>query len=90
MDWELFFRLWLQKMLRNVASLKFQFLILLYIPVIYGMFHFKPNSEVWITPALGLGFLGGGFITLATSRLLAKTTLTETKEDLECEKDANN
>lgn len=71
-----------QKIFRNIASVKYQWLLLLYVPVIYGMFHEGLKSgEPWISPALGLGFLGGGFITLATSRLIANTKLHEDVED---------
>jgi hypothetical protein len=78
MDWKKFWRLWFQKILRNVASMKFQWLLLLYIPVIWGMFHLNVvTNEPWISSVVGLGFMGGGFITLATSRLLARTRLTE-------------
>jgi len=77
-----FWDLWFQKMLRNIASIKFQWLLLLYVPVIYGMFHFKPGtSEPWISATLGLGFLGGGFITLATSRIIARTSLCNHEEE---------
>jgi hypothetical protein len=73
-----FWDLWLQKVFRNFASMKFQLLILLYIPVIWGMFNFKPGTkEVWISAAVGLGFLGGGYVTLATSRYLSRTGLVE-------------
>ena len=73
-----FWDLWLQKVFRNFASMKFQLLILLYIPVIWGMFNFKPGTkEVWISAAVGLGFLGGGYVTLATSRYLSKNCLIE-------------
>ena len=77
-----FWDLWLMKIFRNFASVKYQWLILLYVPVMWGMFHMKPVvppavPEPWISASLGLGFLGGGFITLATSRIIAKTKLTE-------------
>ena len=75
-----FWDIWAQKILRNVASMKFQWLLLLYIPTIYGMFHKIPEVTpvtMYISPALGMGFLGGGFITLATSRIIAKTKLKE-------------
>jgi len=75
-----FWDVWLQKLLRNVASMKFQWLVILYVPVIWGMFHMneavKPLAP-WISAELGLSFLGGGFITLATSRIIARTKLTE-------------
>jgi len=75
-----FWDLWLQKIFRNFASVKYQWLFLLYVPVIYGMFDGKWVEAQWvskISPGLGLGFLGGGFITLATSRIIARTKLTE-------------
>ena len=77
-----FWDLWLQKILRNFASMKFQWMVILYVPTIWGMFNIKPGSdpaEPWISAALGLGFLGGGFITLATSRIVARTKLVEPK-----------
>jgi hypothetical protein len=44
------------------------------------MFHMNEAAKPmvpWISAELGLGFLGGGFITLATSRIIARTKLTE-------------
>ncbi len=83
-----FWDLWLQKILRNVASVKYQWLLFLYIPVIYGMFNIRPGTtEPWISATLGLSFLGGGFITLATTRMVARTKLTEDNgSDLETDK----
>jgi len=76
-----FWDLWVQKMFRNLASMKFQWMTILCAIVVYGMF-FKtmPGSDPikpLISAELGLGFLGGGFITLATSRIIARTKLTE-------------
>ena len=34
-----FWDLWLQKMFRNLASVKYQWMLLIYLPVIWGMFH---------------------------------------------------
>lgn len=73
-----FWDLWLQKILRNIASVKFQWLLLLYIPIIYGMFTISPVTCLpWISPIEGLSFLGGGFVTLALGRIYAKTKLRE-------------
>jgi hypothetical protein len=75
-----FWDIWLQKLLRNIASMKFQWLLLLYIPTIIGMFRLVPGvtpPTPYISATVGLGFLGGGFITLATSRIIAKTKLKE-------------
>ena len=76
-----FWDLWFQKIFRNFASVKYQWLFLLYWPVIKGMLydgHWVNN--IWV-PKIGvvegLSFLGGGFITLAVSRLIARTKLTE-------------
>jgi len=83
-----FWDLWIQKIFRNLASLKFQLLILLYIPIIYGMFDGKWVKDVWqakISAVVGLGFLGGGYVTLALGRIYAQTKLededTETLDD---------
>jgi len=85
-----FWDLWIQKLLRNVASMKFQWLVILYVPVIWGMFHMNTAVEPavpWISAELGLGFLGGGFITLATSRIIARTKLTSsTNGDIDTDK----
>jgi len=86
MEWGKFWKLWIQKILRNIASMKFQWLMLLYAPVVWGMLNGKwievgvgaEKTTIWIpyiNAALGLGFLGGGFITLAVSRIYAKTQL---------------
>jgi hypothetical protein len=80
-----FWDLWFQKVLRNFASMKFQWLTILYIPVVYGMFDGKwitlaDGTVTWASKVgikEGLAFLGGGFITLATSRIIARTKLTE-------------
>ena len=75
-----FWDMWAQKLLRNVASMKFQWLLLLYIPTIIGMFNLMPNTTPptpWISATLGLGFLGGGFVTLALGRIVAQTRLKE-------------
>lgn len=73
-----FWDAWVQKVLRNVASVKYQWLTLIYIPVVWGMFNICPETKLpWISATLGLSFLGGAFITLATSRIIARTSLTE-------------
>lgn len=78
-----FWDLWIQKILRNIASMKFQWLLLLYIPTIWGMFNLIPGTdppEPWISASVGLGFLGGGFVTLALGRIYAKTKLQESDD----------
>ena len=76
-----FWDLWLQKMFRNIASVKYQFMTALFIVIIYGMFNINDKTDSpWITAALGLGFLGGGFITLATSRIIINTKLKENND----------
>jgi len=85
-----FWDLWTQKLLRNIASMKFQWLVILYVPVIWGMFNMNHSViplAPWISAELGLGFLGGGFITLATSRIIARTKLTNgTNDDMDTDK----
>lgn len=78
MKWEKFNELWWQKQLRNLASIKFIILILLYIPIIYGMFDGMWLDGKWVAkipPIQGLGFLGGGFVTLALGRVYINTKL---------------
>lgn len=77
-----FWDLWLMKIFRNIASVKYQWMVLMYIPVIYGMFHVpEGKTDPIISATAGLTFLGGGFITLATSRIIARTKLTEDNND---------
>ena len=77
-----FWDLWIQKIFRNLASVKYQWMVLMYLPVIWGMFHLSPiTNKPWIGNVVGLTFLGGGFITLATCRIIAKTKLTENNID---------
>lgn len=76
-----FWDLWLQKMLRNVASVKYQLLILYSSIITYGMFfRFDENGEPFISATVGLGFMGGGMISLITARLAARTSLFEPSE----------
>jgi hypothetical protein len=73
-----FWDLWFQKIFRNIASVKIQFLLIFLALIIYGMFNCPADSVVpWISAKLGLGFLGGAFITLATTRIIARTKLIE-------------
>ncbi len=78
-DWT-FWDLWLQKLFRNLASMKLQMLLLLYVPVIIGMFSGHWDNHTWVSkidPKIGLGFLGGGYVTLALGRVYAQTKLIE-------------
>lgn len=72
-----FWDLWLMKLLRNVASIKYQFLAAFFVLIAYGMFNVTPEGHPWISATAGLAFLGGGFLTLATARIISKTKLTE-------------
>lgn len=72
-----FWDLWLMKLLRNVASIKYQFLIAFFVLITYGMFNIGPDGTPWISAVEGLGFLGGGFLTLSTARIISRTKLTE-------------
>ena len=77
-----FWDLWWQKIFRNFASAKYQWLFFLYVPTIYGMFNYMPGTTTpWITAPVGLGFLGGGFVTLALGRFMANTRLKEIKDE---------
>ncbi len=76
-----FWDLWLQKIFRNFASMKFQWMVALYIPTLWGMFNVNPVSkEPWVSATIGFTFLGGGFITLAITRIIARTKLVEDNE----------
>jgi hypothetical protein len=75
-----FWDLWWQKIFRNFASAKYQWLFFLYIPTVYGMFtEGLTPDQPFVSAALGLGFLGGGFVTLALGRFMSNTKLKEVK-----------
>lgn len=75
-----FWDLWVQKVFRNVASVKYQFMVFYFWLVAYGMFIEKnADGTAFIGSAAGLAFLGGGFITLVTSRMIMNTSLFEKK-----------
>ena len=77
-----FWDLWAQKMLRNIASVKYQFMIAFFYIVAHGMFVAKNSAgDPLIGVTEGLAFLSGGFITLATSRLIVRTSLFDEKND---------
>jgi hypothetical protein len=76
-----FWDLWFQKIFRNIASIKYQFMVAFFWLIVYGMFFAKNAAgEPVISAVAGLGFLSGGFITLVTSRLLIRTSLFENKQ----------
>ncbi len=85
---KLFWILWFTKIFKMFASMKFIWLMLLYIPMIYGMLimgHWTKDGQ-WISkiPAsIGCGLLGGGFVTLALGRIYAKTKLKEGKDEMD-------
>jgi len=74
-----FWNLVLMKLVRNFSSMKFQLLILMYIPIIYGIFTGQwSEAGEWqskISAETGLAFLGGGYVTLALGRIYARTKL---------------
>lgn len=85
-----FWDLFAQKLLRNLASMKFQWLMLLYIPIVWGMFQGKWVENIWVAkipPSLGLGLLGGGFVTLALGRIYAQTKLKENDDEMNSTKE---
>lgn len=83
-----FWDLWLQKIFRNIASSKYQFMWAIFIIVIYGMFNIDPSTkEPFISSMEGLSFLGGGFVTFSTTRLLINTKLVE-KENKDFDTDS--
>lgn len=84
-----FWDLWAQKVFRNVASVKYQFMVAFFWLIVYGMFVAKgPDGTAFIGPELGLTFLGGGFITLVTSRMAIRTALFQPRvpSDLDTDK----
>lgn len=77
-----FIDLWAQKMMRNTASVKYQFMVAFFVVVVYGMFAYKDtDGSTFISAVEGLSFLSGGFITLVTSRLVIRTSLFEPKDE---------
>lgn len=82
-----FWDLWLQKCLRNFSSVKYQWMTLLYVPIVYGMFTINElTKQPWISSSTGLAYLAGGFVTLATGRIIARTRLTEDLENFDSDK----
>jgi hypothetical protein len=79
-----FWDLFIQKCFRNLASVKYQFMAAFFSIVVYGMF-FKIDSvgKPFISSVEGLAFLSGGFLTLATSRIVLRTSLFDSKNDVE-------
>ena len=76
-----FWDLWAMKHLRNIASIKYQFMVAFFILIVYGMFNINAlTNKPWISAIEGLSFLGGGFLTLATARIVSRTKLTEDEE----------
>lgn len=77
-----FWSLWLMKVFRNFASMKFMLLILMYIPIVWGMFNLVPETNTpWISSTLGVSFLGGGFVTMTGARIIANTSLVNGNKD---------
>jgi len=85
LNWKTFINLWVRKLLRNISSMKYQILIAIYIAMVIGMFsgHWTENGkwEAKIPPAYACTLLGGGFVTLAGTRLYARTKLTEDEDE---------
>lgn len=79
MEWKVFFKLWSQKILRNVGSIKVQVLMTIVLITSYGMFsgHWTDDGrwESKINATAGCGLLGASFVTLAGTRIFAKTRL---------------
>lgn len=77
-----FWDLWMQKILRNFASVKYQFMVAFFIVVIYGMFGAEAaDGKPALSMVEGLAFMGGGFITLVTSRIAMRSSLFPPKDD---------
>jgi len=80
-DWS-FWDIWIQKLLRNIASVKYQLLVMYSTIIIIGMFVEKTKTgEPFISATAGLAFLSGGMITLIGTRLVARTNLFPPKDD---------
>lgn len=78
---KMFWDLWFMKLLRNAASIKYQFMVAFFVLIAYGMFNINEHTELpWISATAGLAFLGGGFLTLATARIISRTNLTENEK----------
>jgi len=73
------FKFWdlvIMKNIRNFSSMKYQLLLIMVAVVVYGMFNTIPGTTTtYISDTVGLPLLGGGFISLATARVVARTKL---------------
>ena len=77
-----FWDLWVQKLFRNFASVKYQFMVAFFTVVIYGMFGAElSDGKPALSMVEGLAFLGGGFISLMTGRIAMRSSLVVPKDD---------
>jgi len=83
-----FWDMWVQKVLRNIASVKYQFMAAFFYLISHGMFVAKgTDGNFLISPTEGLAFLSAGFISLATSRIVMRTSLFEPRNSDELDTD---
>lgn len=77
-----FWDLWIQKVLRNLSSMKCQLIWGIFWFIYYGMYHCKDRmGDFVISPTIGLSFLSGGFIAILGAKLVVKTSLFESSTD---------
>ena len=77
-----FWDLWGQKLFRNFASVKYQFMVAFFTVIIYGMFGAdNTDGTALLSMTDGLLFLGGGFISLMTGRIAMRSSLVVPADD---------
>ena len=73
-----FWDLWLMKIFRIAASMKFISMAMVYTPIVLLMFSGSWDEGVWIaklSPEIGVAAITGGLVTLILGRVYADTRL---------------
>ena len=73
-----FWDLWIMKLARNIASMKFISMMTVYIPIVLLMFSGSWIDGVWVSKVstyVGVPAITGGLVTLILGRVYADTRL---------------
>lgn len=73
-----FWDLWLMKILRNISSMKFISMVLVYSPIVILMFSGSWVEGAWVSKVstnVGVPAITGGLVTLILGRVYADTRL---------------
>jgi len=73
-----FWDLWVMKLMRNMSSMKFLSMMLVYTPIVILMFSGSWVDNVWmskVSTTVGVSAITGGLVTLILGRVYADTRL---------------